>query len=154
MAITEKERRQKVSEYNREYYKKKRMKLKKQRYDKYHQDPNYRKKVIKKSRIYYNKYRKSLSPSEGYTVKKYKGTELFTIKYLAEVLQYSEASIRKYESLGVIPKSTHTDRRGWRFYTGDQIELCIKAFGEKRANRWTNEETSKFLHNFWEVEDE
>lgn len=154
MTMTERERKQKISDYNRKYYDKKRLKIKKQRQDKYQQDPVHRKKVIKRSREYYTKYKKSISPNRGYTVKKYKGLELFTIKYLAEVLQYSEASIRKYESLGVIPLSTHTDRRGWRYYTGDQIELCIKAFGEKRAGRWTSEETSKFLHNFWKNKEE
>lgn len=149
MAMTEREKQEKISEYNKKYYRKKKLALKKSRHDKYHQDPTYRKQVIKRSRSYYNKYKKSPSPSRGYTIKKFDGIELYTIKYLAEVLQYSESSIRKFEAEGILPKSIYTDRRSWRYYSSDQIELCVKAFGERRAGRWTNVEVSKFLNNFW-----
>jgi len=152
MPTSETERRLKVSEYNRKYYKKKKLALKKKKHNRYHTDPTYRKKAIVRSRKYYAKYKKSKSPSKGYTIKKFGNIELFSIKYLAEVLQYSESAIRKFESMNVLPKSLYTDRRGWRYYNSDQIELCIKAFSERRASRWSNEEVAKFLNNFWSKE--
>ena len=152
-AMTEREKREKISVYNKQYYKRKKLKIKTDRYKKYHEDPMYKKKVVNRSRDYYNKYKKSKSPSKGYTIKKYKGIELYSIKYLAEVLQYSESAIRKFEAENILPKSVYTDRRGWRYYSNDQIELCIKAFGERRAGRWSNAEVRKFLINFWVVED-
>ena len=147
-----KEQREKSAEYNREYYKQNKVKIRSQRKDKNQSNATHRKKIIQQSRKYYNTYKKSPSAVRGYTIKKINGIEVFTIKYLAEVLQYSASALRKFEEKGILPISSYTDRRGWRYYSTDQIELCIKAFGERRACRWTDAEVTKFLNNFWYIE--
>lgn len=148
------DRKQKVAEYNRTYYEKNRERIRKKRYERYHNNPNYRKKVKRRQKEYYNKYLKSPDPSKGYTIKKHGGKELFTIQYLAEILGYSESSIRKFEADGILPESVYTDRRGWRYYSSAQIDLCVKAFGERRAGRWSDEEVKNYLASFWKTEPE
>lgn len=147
------ETRMKIAKYNREYYQGNRKRIARQRRERYAYDPSYRSMTKTHANKYYKKNRKPKNPGIALTVKKTKDKQLFSIKYLADVIGYSQSYIRLLEKDGVVPVTTYTDSRKWRLYSKKQIELCITAFGERNAYRWDMNDIKEYLNKHWNEEE-
>jgi len=107
-----------------EYYRRNKMRISEARKRRYREDPNYRRKIQRKSRAY--KRSKSLGRPKG-IIKSTKGT-FFTIGRLSSIIKRKVKTIRAYHRNGVLPNPTHFDTRGWRLYTRHQVRLLVCAF--------------------------
>jgi len=62
-----------------------------------------------------------------------KNSKTYKINELAKQLEVSIQTIKNYESSGILPKARR-DKKGWRFYTQEDI-IKIKAFYQEEIKR-------------------
>ncbi len=140
------------SEYNKSYYKKHKVAILKVRRNKYKDDVEYRQLVKGRFKKYYDTHSRSPSKEVGYTVKKVNGKQLFSIKYVAEMTGLSAGIIRWLEHEGFIPKSLYTDKRGWRFYTEQQVKLLAVLLSSVKGGAITKAQAKIILKRDWRKE--
>jgi hypothetical protein len=136
-------------EYYKEYYEKKKKEISVARKLRYQTDPVHREKLKKKSRERYRKKLKSPDKKLGYTIKHINGRPVFSIKYVLAVINKGRDFLETWEARGDIPRSTYVDKRGWRLYTQNQIDLLDFAIGQYDEKVWGREEVRNYLHSSW-----
>ena len=120
-------------------------KLSRKRKKRYKTDPKYRNTVKRRATKYYED-NKGLPVDRK--VFKSKGSNFYSIGKVATVINRNIQTIRTYHTNGIIPKTTHTDPRGWRLYTEHQINLLKRVFSVYDSK--SNEELKK-LHQVKEI---
>lgn len=135
--------------YHVKYYEENKDEISYARKMKYRTDPAYREKIKRKARERYRKRLRSPDKKIGYTVKHIDGIPVFSIKYVLGVINKSRDFLDTWEGRGFIPKSTYVDRRGWRLYTQEQIDLLDFAIGKYDEKEWTMYEVKEYLFQHW-----
>lgn len=115
--------------YNKNYYHQHKKRISDRRKLKYRTDQKYRKQQIERSiRSYRLRYAKRV-PADRTVVRAIEtGEKYFSISKLAKHIGRGVQTIRWYHKLGVIPEPKHTDLRGWRLYTKEEVLLIQRAF--------------------------
>lgn len=137
-------------DYNREYYEEHKEVISERRRTRYWTDSAYRARVQARSRKQYRSKSASKDKDIGYTVKMIDSIEVFTIKYVAQMTGKCEDTIRAWEAKGIIPKSTYTDKRGWRLYSSEQIQLLTVAFRKVDLKEWSRQDVQNYLAAHWQ----
>lgn len=135
--------------YHIDYYEKNRKEISVARKLRYQTDPAYRSKLQKRARDRYRKKLKSPDKKIGYTIKQIEGKPVFSIKYVLGVINKSRDFLESWEDRGDIPRSSYVDKRGWRLYTQNQIDLLDFAIGKYDEKLWGREEVRNYLHSSW-----
>ena len=117
----------------RKWYSKHKDEYNKKRRERYHTDPEYRKRAIKASRE--TRKRRAKSNTSNVTMRDYHGTQVqvFSIGKAAEQIGRTAWVIRSWEVDGTIPKALPEFSESARFYTEHQVELL----------KWLSEELTK-----------
>jgi hypothetical protein len=138
------------STYQKKYYEDNKDIISDLRKIRYQTDPKYREKIKRRSRSAYRKSLKSPDKKLGYTVKVVDNITLYSVKYVLEVIGKSRDFLDAWEATGHIPKSTYMDSRGWRLYSGGQIDLLDLAIDMYDKKEWNKEQVREFLTAKWE----
>ena len=75
--------------------------------------------------------------------------EVYTISALANALERSTLTIRRWEKLGIIPDTFFTDNRGFRMYSQEQIDIivsCAREAGIKKGLPLVSTDFSVLCH--------
>jgi len=135
--------------YHVKYYEDNKREISFARKMKYRNDPAYREKCRRKARERYRKKLRSPDKKLGYTIKHIDGIPVFSIKYVLGVINKGRDFLETWERRGCIPKSTYVDKRGWRLYTQNQIDLLDYAIGQYDEKQWTMQEVKSYLSKHW-----
>jgi hypothetical protein len=142
-------------EYDRKYYAKHRLELRKKRQLKYQTDPEYAQRQRDRSRAYRERMKKKKGKKprkktnnppalRSYNIlvgkdKKIK-TTMYEIGALASFLDRRSQTLRLWERQEVLPRALYRTKTGRRLYTEDQVNALIEAhnkvMGEVRGVAW------------------
>jgi hypothetical protein len=125
------------------YYEEKKDDINRKRKDRYHNDPDYRKRVLKASRDYRDKKRREQGPRVRMPrhqiplVRRVQGGEiqLFSVGFFALRLGRSVQSLNhweKTEPYPLLPVTPYRDERGFRYYTIEMMDVVKRVIGKKR----------------------
>lgn len=133
-----------------EWYDENRNTLSNKRKRRYWSDKKHREAIKGKARSYYNMNKKKTVSGYDNTTINQNGTMYYTIGKVSKLIHKAECTIRKYHIMGVIPKITRFDSRGWRLYSKKQTDLIVKVFREfKRKKLRTLQDVKKKLIKNW-----
>ena len=153
------------SDYQRDYYDKKKKELSKSRKEKYRSDPEARKKAVEASRLYRLKLRaaKDVKRSKGELPAAHEkgprkaiwlkvngeNVEAYTITTVAKHISRSQETVNNWINCGIIPKTPFRSKRGDRLYTMGMI-LGIKFAVQGRVGTRDKKVTKAEIVEGWE----
>lgn len=133
----------------RDWYKKNRGRLNKQRRDRYRDDFEFREKTKAQARDSYRKRRARLPrPVAGIFVDS-KGRAFYTLRIIQEVTGVSAWMLRHYHKEEVIPACKYFTPSGWRLYDENQKSLLAEAFERFRADPNRKSKIRMYLQGRW-----
>jgi hypothetical protein len=140
-----------------EHYEKNKDEINAKRRRKYHDDPEYYKRVRSNAKESYNRTIKRMQPIDRQTIVDGTGEKYWSIGRVSRLIGRTIITIRRHHVDGVIPLPIYYDSRGWRLYSTRQVSLLRKVFhkldDEKDLTVQSLSDVSKFLATCWEDKD-
>jgi hypothetical protein len=100
-----------------------------ERKEKYHSDPEYRRRRIREaSESYYRRRQEPKEIADRRLIQTTSGGEFFSIGKVSDLIGKKIQTIREYHRNGVIPQPQYSNTRGWRLYSRRQAELLMRVF--------------------------
>lgn len=127
------------SEYYKKYYKENRDDINAKRKARYHEDDEYRERVLSASQRYREANRMDSPrikiPRYAQPLVKLKPSgervKLFSVGAFARALKRSVQSISHWEAKGILPPTPYRDSRGHRYYTYGMIAVVREVIGDR-----------------------
>lgn len=120
------------------------------RRERYKKDPNYRERCKENARKYYHRVKKR-AKSDHTSMVDQKGRRLYTISWVAKVINRSTFVAREYFRTGGFPQPTYYDKRGWRLFTADQLNVLARAFQMYDDGRMKSiKEVAEYVRQNWD----
>jgi len=124
------------SDYQKEYYRRNREEILKQRKKRYQEDKDYREGLKTKA---LQKHHANKPPKKNRLVVNADGKTFYTTGYLSKMTGINMMTIHYYIRHGIIPNAKIV-RCGWKIYTEEQIEIIRDAFAPYGTKRKSGED--------------
>jgi hypothetical protein len=146
--------------YFEKYYEENKVSINDKRKERYHNDPDYRDRVLKASQDYRDKKREEQGPRcrvpryQIPLIRKVRGgkIQLFSVGFFALHLGRSVQSINHWEKSKphpILPVTPYRDKRGFRYYTMGMMDVVKRVIGEKRRLFPVDEEMYQEIRSSW-----